>query len=181
MRLGDGQFEINSGSFENGKSGVITGNGSIHVKPRFTNRGEISPGEAAGQLLIDGKLVLEPTSLLKIEIGGTDFREFDTLRVSRDLFIGGHLNVSLINDFRLALNQEFTIVDVGGNAIGEFVDLGEASLVGVFGDIELFITYAGGDDNDIVLFTAVPEPTSLLLVGWATLGILSIGRHGRCL
>ena len=40
-------------------------------------------------------------------------------------------------------------------------ELGEGDLVGNFGGVDLFITYAGGDGNDATLFT-VPEPTMAL-------------------
>ena len=57
---------------------------------------------------------------------------------------------------------------VGGTLTGQYDDLGEGDLVGNFGGQDLFITYGGGDGNDVALFTnAVPEPTTVLI--WSML------------
>ena len=53
----------------------------------------------------------------------------------------------------MACSAEFEIATAAAVS-GAFTGLGEGDLVGTFGDMELFITYAAGDGNDIALFTA---------------------------
>ncbi len=90
---------------------------------------------------------------LAIRVGGTVPSMFDSLHIGGNASLSGSLSVSLTGGFTLESSQSFTIVDVDGTASGSFAGLGEGALVGSFGGIDLFITYTGGNGNDVVLFT----------------------------
>jgi hypothetical protein len=101
-----------------------------------------------------------PMTDLSIQIGGAaPGTEHDQLRVSGNATLAGKLQVSL-HSFSLSAGQEFVVIDVGGTLSGQFAGLSEGALLGSAGGRELFITYAGGDGNDVALFTAGPAFTA---------------------
>ena len=165
ISLAQGTIIINGSSFENGVLGLLRGNGRIDLpNTELVNRGTISPGPALGQLTVAGSLSLQSTSDLQIDIGGSRSGEFDSISVFLNTILGGELSVNLVDGFLLKPNQEFLILDVAGERSGEFADLPNGALVGNFGGTNLFINYTAGNGNDIALYTAVPEPTSSLLL-----------------
>jgi hypothetical protein len=68
-------------------------------------------------------------------------------------------------------------IDLGGLLSGQFNGLWEGDWVGTFGEQKLFISYTMGSGGGVVLFTAVPEPGSGLLVTAAAL--LGLKAHSR--
>lgn len=127
-----------------------------------------TPGSSAGGININGSLIFSEDSSKIIELGGDldggrdpSDTEYDYIDVTGDLIInGGTLEVSLINCFQLELDQEFIIAKVDGELTGQYDGLKEGSKVGMFDSVygsnfemPLFITYAGGDGNDIALYT----------------------------
>ena len=93
------------------------------------------------------------SGVLEIELGGTVAHTgFDQVMVTGNAILAGTLDVSLIDGFALGGNDVFEILDVGGTLTGQFSGLGEGARVGNFGR-DLFITYVGGDGNDVALYT----------------------------
>ena len=172
----DGTHFVNDGivNIQDGPGGTtggyITGgySGTGTLSGQHEQTGVLAPGNSAGGMLFRGNLTLAETSTKEIELGGTDHFDFhrtdaehDFVEITGDLIInGGELNVSLIDGFKLDLNQEFDIVKVDGELTGTYEGLEEGAIVGsfdsVYGQIgmNLFITYEGGDGNDIALYTA---------------------------
>jgi hypothetical protein len=166
IHLEEGTVVCRSGSVINGPGALISGRGIVEFQQtQFINRGTIAP---TGLLEIRGSVGLESTSVLEIDLGGAIAPQFDALKITGDVSLAGQLDVSLGNDYQLRLNQRFTVVDILGLRSGEFDGLQEGAVVGNFGGKDLFITYAGGSGNDVVLFTAVPEPNG------ASLALLAI-------
>jgi len=122
------------------------------VGAQLLNQGTVILGDSIGRASIE-RYTQQVTGLLDIQLGGTAAGEFDALHVLGDAQLVGDLAVSLANGFSLGGGQRFTIIEVDGNQVGEFDGLAEGDLVGSFGE-DLFITYNGGDGNDVVLFTA---------------------------
>lgn len=122
------------------------------VGAQLLNQGTVKLGEPIGQATIE-RYTQQVTGLLDIQLGGTAAGDFDALHVLGDAQLVGDLAVSLESGFSLDGGQRFKIVEVDGNQVGEFDGLTEGALVGSFGE-DLFITYNGGDGNDVVLFTA---------------------------
>ena len=163
---------MTSGTFNN--NGTLNGDGI--VSGLFTDLGILAPGNSAGVLTFSGNLIKTGGSL-EIELGGIfdgggdkSLTEFDWLDVSGVFNIAGTLDVQLINDFQLDELYTFEIINLDGKLTGQFDGLGEGDVVGNFGGVDLFITYAGGDGNDVVLFNnlvSIPEPgaVGLLILG----------------
>jgi hypothetical protein len=134
-------------------------------------------------LTIDGNYTQGSDGWLLAEIEGTGEGQFDVLRILGNSIIDGALSVSLLSGFELDAGMHFEIIDTVGSCTGMFDGLGEGGRVGTYGDLGLFITYHGGDGNDIVLTaSAVPEPSALILLltlgGAGLLGHLWRRRRG---
>lgn len=138
--------------------GGFSGGGDVFIL------GDLRPGFSPASIVMDGSLFLGGATDTLIELGGTELGEFDQMLISGDFDVSGSLSVAMWDGFELGLGQEFLIADVQGNLNGTFSGLSEGSLVGTYGDSNLFISYRGGDGNDIALFTAVPEPSSIGLL-----------------
>ncbi|MDB4678064.1 hypothetical protein OAE71_02775, partial [Synechococcus sp. AH-551-A21] len=179
-----GELAIN-GTFDNSQNpqaekglinyGTVLGKGNI--KGSWIDHGVLQPGNSSGGMLVDGNYYKED-GIKEIELGGDDDKnrcrlhtEHDFIDVTGDLIInGGSLDVSLINDFKLQIGQEFIISKVDGEVTGTYSGLVEGALVGKFDSIyglgsqqDLYITYKAGDGNDIGLYTTnsslAPSPS----------------------
>ena len=103
--------------------------------------------------------------------------EFDRIDVTGNVELAGVLDVYLINSFQLLAGMSFDILKVGGTLTGQYDGLDEGRKVGSFSGTNLFITYAGGNGNDVTLFSrAVPEPAAILL---AVFGLALLPRRRR--
>ena len=142
---------------------------------------------SAGVLTTEGNYYKRAGSH-EIELGGLfdgggnkALTEFDWLDVTGDVELAGTLEVYLIDSFELLAGMSFDILKVGGTLTGEYDGLGEGHKVGSFSDTNLYITYAGGNGNDVTLYSqaagpAIPEPATLLL---ALLGLALLPRSRR--
>ena len=158
----------------------LLGDTTIHGGATFSGRGELRNAAGATLLLRDGanvgvELLNEGTlaiggpagvanvseyrqaagGTLGIDLGGTAAGEFDSLHIASSTQLAGNLDVDLLTDFTLAPAQQFKILEIDGNATGQFAGLAEGAMVGTPGE-ELFISYVGGDGNDVVLYTMGP-------------------------
>ena len=172
-----------SGTFDNwgtyGGGGIIFGN--------WYDQGVLQPGQTPGVVTVEGNYYKQGGSL-EIELGGlfdgggdNSLSEFDWLDVTGDVELAGVLDVYLINSFQLLAGMSFEILNVGGTLTGEYDGLPDGALVGTFSGTDLFINYAGGDGNDVTLYSqaagpAIPEPATLLL---ALLGLALLPRSRR--
>jgi hypothetical protein len=138
----------------------LTNDGQLNLI-NITILGSVTAGSGGaasfvGDNSVGGNLSMATGDSLAIRLGGTTPTQFDSLTVGGDAALAGSLNVSLTGGFTLAPSQSFTIVDIAGTASGGFSGLTEGALFGSFGGTELFITYAGGNGNDVTLFTNLP-------------------------
>ncbi len=129
--------------------GHFFGNGRIDLEAG------VSPGNSSGNniaaVLFAGDLNLGADTQTVFELAA-EFSH-DQLFVDKALSIDGTLTVNLVSGLQLEPNMQFAIVFVGESASGTFDGLPEGALVGTYNGVDLFITYAGGDGNDIVLTT----------------------------
>ena len=178
-----GTIDTISGSFTN--NGVLTGAG--YINGNVSGSGTIAPGHSAGVFTIDGHLAHSGGGH-EIELGGVfngggdnSLTEFDWLDVTGNVELAGVLDVYLINSFQLLAGMSFEILNVGGALTGEYDGLPDGGLVGTFSGTDLFINYAGGDGNDVTLYSqaggsTVPEPAAILL---ALFGLTLLPRRRR--
>lgn len=158
-------------------AGTLRGNGVVLGDARALVEvlEVLDVGMSIGRLEIRSRLFQHGSCTTLIELGGTGLGEYDQVfgldphEDDVSLNLAGDLVVSLYEGFQLAPGMEFTIFDVGGPVEGQFRDLAEGALVGNYGSQNLFITYSGGDGNDVVLYTAVPEPSTVILICLAIL------------
>lgn len=144
--------------------GDVSGSGSYTGAGTVSFEGDLRPGSSPGIVSFDGNVILGSGSMTQIEIYGMELGEFDRLSIGGDLNIDGSLQIDWNVNDSLTGEVEFLFAEIGGSLQGEFAGLTEGDLVGTFDGIDLFISYSAGDGNDIALFSAIPEPSSALLL-----------------
>ncbi|MEO0963794.1 MAG: PEP-CTERM sorting domain-containing protein [Planctomycetota bacterium] len=170
----NGEIRTNAGSFTV-YFGSYSGNGDTGTGTVIME-GDLKPGFSPGLTSFGGDLTFGNSASLLIELAGLiPGFEYDQITVVDDLILNGRLDVSLLGGFTPSLNQVYDILTVGGDRTGQFDGLGEGELVGNFGGTDLFITYAAGDGNDVALFSPIPEPTTLALLGLG--GLIGLSRR----
>ncbi len=119
----------------------------IHPGARFA-RGQ-SPG-----LFHAGNTVLQAGSILEVELNGSSVGGslgYDQVDIDGTIGIGGAI-LAVDLGFQAADGQEFLIIDNDGSdaIVGTFAGLPEGTAFDVDGK-RFYITYVGGDGNDVVL------------------------------
>lgn len=152
--------------------GNVSGNGAyINDGGTLLFAGQISPGKSPGFTPVTGDADFASTSILEMEIAGTDPSEYDRYDVSGTLSLhGGELRVVLLDAFVPQYGQSFDMFDWG-------------SVSGTFGKVTLPELSAGLEWDTSRLYTdgvvgVVPEPS---LLGLVCVGAVSLAgrRRGR--
>jgi hypothetical protein len=179
-----------------GASGIdgaaIFGSGLVRGKLRPTGA-VVSPGDHTAQPAAIGKLTVGQIEaygavfqhdIARRGVGGIDY---DQLAVLDRMFLSplevndNGLDVRFVGGFMPSLGDSFTIFDnqFAGPVDGFFRDMPEGALFAA-GNVQMQISYTGGDGNDVVL-TAVPEPTAwaLAVVCASAMLVLRIRQHPR--
>jgi hypothetical protein len=125
---------------------------SVGVKVNNTGASGLAIGSPVGAATI-AAYQQSSDSLLDVDLGGLMAGDqFDQLAVTGNAMLNGVLEVALTGGFALSKGLSFKIIDTAGTRTGTFTGLAEGAKVGTFGK-DLFISYNGGDGNDVVLFT----------------------------
>jgi len=167
--INNGTINTINGTLNN--NGTISGTGTIQGS--VFEDGKVAPGNSAGGLRIEGNLI-KRRGKLKIELGGHRDKKMDRedshhdfIDIHGDALLGGYLKVKLINDYILKPGKEHKIINISGEQFGSFKNYDEGDLVQVkrHEGQKLFISYAGGDGNDVVLYTKdVRQPSTADIV-----------------
>ncbi|WP_339683937.1 choice-of-anchor D domain-containing protein [Gimesia maris] len=123
----------------------------------------LAPGNSPGQVVINGDLILNGDDTLDIEINGTTAGSgFDQFVVNGDVTLNG-ATLNLIDGYTPDVAESFILIENDGpNPVtGTFNGYPEGyeftDFLGV-GGLSAFLTYAGGDGNDVAIYTEVPAP-----------------------
>ncbi|QDT88852.1 LamG-like jellyroll fold domain-containing protein [Gimesia algae] len=135
---------------------VLGGSGVINADVTVYSDGSFTPGSSPGSISTK-HLTLEADSTLDVEINGTTAgSEYDQVQVTGEVNLtGAKLNIS--STFTAAAGTEFLLIenDDVDPVVGEFVDRAEGTLF-TFNGNQVYITYKGGDGNDVVLIVNSP-------------------------
>ena len=164
----NGATTVNGGTLlANNTSGSATGTGNVAINNAAglggsgavsgtvtgANTARLAPG-GSPESLATGSVTLAATNFVDVEIFGTaPTTQYDQLFVSGAVNLNGaQLNLSGTLTPTPGALQSFTIIDNDGvdPVNGTFAGLAESAAV-VFNGELLFITYQGGDGNDVVL------------------------------
>jgi T5SS/PEP-CTERM-associated repeat protein len=125
LNVGEGNMDVFGAVINNGTIGIQGGRsayffGDVSGSGNYTGLGTavflaaVSPGNSPASVSFGGNANLASTSTLNIELGGTTpGTQYDQLLVTGQLWLGGALQVSLINSFAPAAGDSFNILDWG--------------------------------------------------------------------
>ncbi len=145
------------------------GSGRVVSSVSVTNFGRLAPGNSPGTLSFSSNLALLDSSLLVLEIAGTNAGAYDRLLVDGVLAKGGAVLVTNLG-WSFALGDTFDLFDAP-SLNGAFADLLLPDLSGgLLWDTSLFET------QGLLSVMQVPEPSALIALGIG-LGALLVFRR----
>jgi autotransporter-associated beta strand protein/T5SS/PEP-CTERM-associated repeat protein len=147
------------------------GSGRVESGPGATSFGTISPGNSPGTLAFSSNLTLLESSLLVLEIGGTNSADYDHLLVEGLLTKGGSVLVTNLG-YAFLGGETFDFVDAAALA-GSFAALSLPTLTGGMSwDTSLF------ESQGVLGVIAIPEPSAALALA-AGLAALALARRRK--
>ena len=161
-RIQEAVEKITPGGTINVKSGTYAGNVDATITG-VDKSVTLVPGNSPGQVVINGDLKLDSNDQLDIEVDGTVAgTEHDQLVVNGAVSLGD-ATLNLIPDFTPADTQSFVLLenDDTDGIVGSFNGYPEGfEFIDFFGvtGLSAYLTYSGGDGNDVAIYTEIPTP-----------------------
>jgi PKD repeat protein len=142
------------------QGGSLIGSGTIVGS--LTNNGTASPGfSGAGTLSVSGNLTCQPSSVIKVKLGGTtQGTGYDFISVTNAVVLGGTLQIWFSSGFQTAIppGAVFTILLAGGSLTNGFSNVGSGGrLFTADGYGSFIVTYSPGSKT-VVLSGFTPNP-----------------------
>jgi filamentous hemagglutinin family protein len=137
--LNGGNITDISGDGFNFNAGTLKGTGTLTTNFLNINNGAtFAPGSSPGTFNVVGNLNLSPTSILSIELGGTNQGvDYDFLDVTGNVALDGVLDISLFGGFTGVVGNSFDVIQSGGAMTGSFatvnIPTGYSFNTGIFG------------------------------------------------
>ncbi|MBN68554.1 MAG: hypothetical protein CME32_04645, partial [Gimesia sp.] len=162
---------LNPGGTINIASGTYAGNVDA-TATGIDKSVKLVPGSSPGQVVIAGDLKLDGNDIVDVEVNGTIAgTEYDQFIVNGDLALGG-ATLNLIDGFDPADGDRFTLIQNNGiNPVsGTFFDYPEGHEFTNFlgSGLNAYLTYVGGDGNDVVILMEDSTPEVTLPVNGTT-------------
>ncbi|MBM3888657.1 MAG: PEP-CTERM sorting domain-containing protein [Verrucomicrobia bacterium] len=157
-----------SDGFSLSSNATLSGVGAIIGS--FTNLGTIAPGNSFGTISIAGDLALMESSLLELELGGTNAGEYDHVDITGLLKAGGWLTVTLADGYRPSVSNVFHLFNAG-SITGSFAGLNLPGVLNPPYDWDTRHLLAPPSDplSGTIMFLPEPSTVALLLAGLAGL------------
>lgn len=174
--------EINvGGDFVHERSGRLKNNGTITALGRITLEGPLRGsgsfipgidgstlnymdiadslyvGSSPGQISVTGSLQFRNTATLVMELAGTQANQFDFLSATRTATLGGTLVINLLNEFRPAPEDSFTIVQAPV-ITGQFANAAGGQRVATIDGFGSFVVNYTATSVVLNAFQANPNP-----------------------
>ncbi|MEM6553404.1 MAG: PEP-CTERM sorting domain-containing protein [Planctomycetota bacterium] len=173
----------NLGAF-GGQTTVTTVNGTVTIDDGVVQvlavdgsvlnigEGSFSPGASPALTIIDEDYSQGELAELVIELGGlVPETEYDVLRVLGDVDLAGTLRIALIDGYTPAVGDTFTVFDWDFNTASGSFDNVFIDQIGISADFSTLLT-----DGQFTI-TAIPEPSTVLVLGLGMAGSLSRRRR----
>jgi T5SS/PEP-CTERM-associated repeat protein len=153
-------------------NGVIFGNVNAQGGANNFDPGRVFPGFSPGTLTIEGDYE-QAGGLLGIEIAGLAPGEFDVLKVTGGVLLGGTLLLDFLGGFAPHQGDQFKFLDVGGTLQGSFANV---EVRGLLPGFQFDLRPDAGGMTMVALNDgqAVPEPEGAVLF---CIGGLLVARH----
>jgi hypothetical protein len=146
-------------------TGLLRGSGPLSCNT--FSQGRIAPGHSAGQISIQGALILQSPGTLQIEIGGisagTGFDQ--VVQQGVGTILGGTLEVSLIDGFENSIQNTdtFDVLTSSQTLNGSFDNVASgARLITTDGFGSFRVNYSGQTKVTLSDFLPPPQPVSLV-------------------
>jgi T5SS/PEP-CTERM-associated repeat protein len=120
IHVGNVTTSPSDGSLKIGQGGTLSGNGTIIGDTSILGGGTLAPGNSPGILTIDGDYEQLAGSTMAIEVAGTEPGQFDVLKVTGNVTLGGMLAIEFTDGFAPQEGDAFELLNVGGTLSGKF-------------------------------------------------------------
>ena len=172
--LGQGSTFNAMQSLDNGKVNGGRGgnaNASIHIAD-------------GGQLNVAGQYSQNNNSLLRIGISQEYLGSVGLwAATAQSVDHLGLLELYISSGYNLGYGQTYNLFQIDNPYNDTFNGIADNALIGMLGGIELYVSYTGGDGNDIILYTqadpsnghnAIPEPATTALISLAMVSLAGV-------
>jgi fibronectin-binding autotransporter adhesin len=151
------------------EAGTLGGNGGVGGALTVNGGATFAPGtpgvaNGVGDFSVGGAFLLDSTSILGIQLGGTGAPQYDKLNITGAATLRGVINLSTVAGFSPALGNQFTVLTATGGITDDGLTI--SGLTGFTKSIvgnSLILTKTAA----LSALAAVPEPASMTLIGMA--------------
>ena len=187
FNLSGGDVNVNANLFvgrdefgDAGAAGELNVNGSTGAFEVFGDANFGGNNSTAGDATGDLNFTADAGGVSAIDIHGTLFLNDGTTEGASNLSVDlqSYANFGMFANSGTLTEEILLVNNINNGVLGQFTGLDEGDSISVGGGINGVLSYVGGDGNDIsvTVFTAIPEPSSVLII---TLGLAGLASRRR--